>query len=230
MKPDGGPRRRNDDLHDIIVFRKAGGAGERFPIDRVTGRHGNAQHFPVQRTGGRKARGLARPNAGNAAGDTGPALAISPTRPEPAAQNGTCIIINQENVKVRNTWSTARLNNEPPDPNDPLSKDPFDQPLEPLPEVHELLVAWPDGEIHLIRKQTGHGNAPLVSSIDMSLEGEAWYQLRNGLVAGRTPIVSSGPPNRIVPIVNVASLEDDEPDPPASARESANIKGQQLAD
>jgi hypothetical protein len=209
MKLDGPARTRKDlrdDEHDIIVFRKVGGE-QRFAFDPASKEHEAPEPLPLSAPGGRKARDLGRPHTVRLA-DSGPALAISPTRPEPAAQNGTCIIINQENVRIRNTWTTARLNNEPNS-----TPDRFDKPLAGQAQAFEVLVAWPDGEVHLIRKQAGHGASPTVTPVDASTEGELWYQLRNGLVAGRVPLFNSEPRNQIVPVVNVASLQDDPDDP-----------------
>jgi hypothetical protein len=204
MKQDGKPSQLSDDEHDIIFFRKEG-TGERFPIDPGLHEHGAAKRFPIGDAGGRKARDLARPDAGSLPAHThvGPAMAIAPTRPEPASQNGTCVIINQENVAIRNTWSTARLNNEP----NPAAVDPFDGPLAPLRSTFEIAVAWPDGEVQLLQKKRGFGQTLTSTPLALGREGELWYQLRNGLVAGRVVLFVGG--SRVVPVVNVASLEDD---------------------
>jgi len=193
--------RKIDDTHDVVIVPRRGGV-QRFPVDREKGVYTEPpQDFPREQTGGRKARAVIKPSK-----EFGPAFAIAPTRPEPAAQNGTCVLINQHNVRIRNPWTAARLNNEPDA--DKVSEDPFDQPLPARDERHELevLLAGPAGKVYLVRKLAGA--APTITELaNMGMEGEIWYQLRSGFIAGSVRCFQEG---RVIPMVNVTSLEQGE--------------------
>ncbi len=187
-----------DDTHDVVIVPRRGGV-QRFPVDRQKGVYSEPpQEFPRNQTGGRKARAVIKPSK-----KFGPAFAIAPTRPEPAAQNGTCVLINQHNVRIRNPWTTARLNNEPAAGK--VTEDPFDRPLPNRDErdAFEVLLAGPEGKVYLVRKLDGA--APTITELpNMGLEGEIWYQLRNGFIAGSVHCFQEG---RVIPMVNVTSLE-----------------------
>lgn len=196
-----GEARKLDDTHDVVIVPRRGGV-QRFRVDREKGVYTEPpQEFARNETGGRKARAVIKPSK-----EFGPAFAIAPTRPEPAAQNGTCVLINQHNVRIRNPWTTARLNNEPDAEN--VSEDPFDQPLPPRDErfEFEVLLAGPAGKVYLVRKLTGA--APTITELpNMGMEGEIWYQLRSGFIAGSVHCFQEG---RVIPMVNVTSLEQGE--------------------
>ncbi len=189
---------RPDDTHDVVIVPKSGGV-QRFPVNRATGRYDQQpQEFPRSASGGRKARAVIDPSD-----RFGPAFAVAPTRPEPAAQNGTCVLVNQHNVRVRNPWTTARLNNEPA-AGDPAAQDPFNGPLPARDKVDafEVLLAGPAGKVYLVRKAAGA--APTIDELtDLGAEGEIWYQLRSGFIAGTVPCQREG---REIPMVNVTSL------------------------
>jgi hypothetical protein len=187
-----------DDIHDVVLLPESGGV-EKFPVDRATGRYNLPPvSFPRDQPGGRKARACVDPSH-----DFGPALAIAPTRPEPAAQNGTCILINQHNVRIRNPWTTARLNNEPADEQNG-GADPYDSPLpaSDLNDQFEILIAGPIGKIYLVQK--AQGAPPSIAELpNLGVEGDIWYHLRGGLVAGSVRCFQK---DRVIPMVNVTSL------------------------
>jgi len=187
-----------DDTHDVVLLPKVGGV-EKFPVDRTTGRYtARPVSYTRNQSGGRKARAVVDPS-----NRFGPALAIAPTRPEPAAQNGTCVLVNQHNVRIRNPWTTARLNNEPRPAESP-NDDPFNAPLPASDNTDgfELVVAGTQGKLYLVKKLPRKD--PTVAEIrDVGLEGEIWYQLRGGLVAGSAQCFQEG---RVIPVVNVTSL------------------------
>jgi hypothetical protein len=189
---------RDDDLHDIVVAPIAGGV-ERIPVDRGGGANRGRYDMPpeafgLDKNGGRKAHAVANPD-----GPFGPAFAVAPTRPEPAAQNGTCFIINQHNVRIRNPWTTARLNNEPN-----TAGDPFDRPLLARDKVDdfEILLAGPGGKIYCAEKK--NGALSLGELTDLGYEGDIWYQLRGGVVAGSASCFQKQ--GRVLPLVNITSL------------------------
>jgi hypothetical protein len=213
------PLAPNDDKHDVIILPKnvvkpeiAGQKQmvvQRFPIDRENGSYDGPEDLRVQIPGGRKARALAAPDE-----SYGPGLLVAPTRPEPAAQNGTCIIINQEHVRVRNAWTAARLNSEPQVvvSNDPAAvavaaaENQLIEPdiyLQPIPnrdrdEKFEMLIASGGGKIYYVRD--GQAPEPLEN---LGNEGEIWYQLRNGFVAGSVFCRQHG---KVLPMVNVLAI------------------------
>jgi len=187
-----------DDIHDVVIVPKSGSV-QRFEVNAETGVYEKPpQEFPRSETGGRKARAVIKPSK-----DFGPAFALAPTRPEPAAQNGTCVLINQHNVRIRNPWTTARLNNEPAA--DDVPEDPFDQPLPDRDrrDEFEVLLAGPAGRVYLVRKAMGA--APTITELpNMGVEGEIWYQLRSGFIAGSVHCFQE---NKVIPMVNIPSLE-----------------------
>lgn len=218
-----GPTLR-DDLHDVIILPKVpkvpkGQSGEkdppvafRFPIARNDGElgaeskagdYGPAEKLGAERPGGRKSRSLAAPDP-----SFGPAFALAPTRPEPAAQNGTCIIVNQEHVRIRNVWTAARLSSEPARQADgqqaaPVSTEP-DEYTQRLPDADratsfELLVAASQGKVFHVQ-----GDLAPRELGDLANESEIWYQLRNGFVAGSVYCRQLA---RVLPMVNVAALK-----------------------
>ncbi|HVV51350.1 MAG TPA: hypothetical protein VHO06_16895 [Polyangia bacterium] len=201
MKPDSPKTSKPlpDDIHDVVLVPEAGGV-ERFPVDRKTGRYDEPpENFTRDKPGGRKARAVLDPDPGI----FGPAFAVAPTRPEPAAQNGTCVLINQHNVQIRNPWTTARLNNEPPAGNE--LPDPYNAPLPPADKEDrfEILIAGPCGKVYLVHKEPG--SAPSIAELEnLGLEGEIWYQLRSGFIAGSIRCFQRD--NRVIPMVNVTSL------------------------
>ena len=201
MKPDSSEdeARKLDDTHDVVIVPRRGGV-QRFPIDREKGVYAEPpQEFPRNETGGRKARAVIKPSK-----EFGPAFAIAPTRPEPAAQNGTCVLINQHNVRIRNPWTSARLNNEP-GAGEPTEQDPFNRALPERDKGDEfdVLLAGPAGKVYLVRKMTGA--APTIMELpNMGMEGEIWYQLRSGFIAGSVHCFQE---NKVIPMVNVTSLE-----------------------
>ncbi|HYQ01864.1 MAG TPA: hypothetical protein VER96_24495 [Polyangiaceae bacterium] len=216
-----------DDLHDIIILPKnaadpATAAAEqavkprvqRFRINREKGKYEEKpEDLAASIPGGRKARALGAPDE-----RYGPGLVLAPTRPEPAAQNGTCIIVNQENLRIRNAWTAARLDNEPPAPKNegvpaaagPETAEPDEYKLR-LTAVDttvdfELLVASAEGKVFLVSN-----NKPPRELADMGREGEIWYQLRNGFIVGS---VFCRELDKVIPMVNVMSLiKVPEPDP-----------------
>jgi len=198
MQPDSNQK---DDSHDVVIV-PGSGIVQRFPIDRTKGVYKGVEAYPRSEPGGRKARAVVNPSD-----EFGPAFAIAPTRPEPAAQNGTCVLVNQHNVRIRNQWTTARLNNEPDaDPINPdlPDQDPFDQPLPEgdTSDAFEILIAGPKGKVYLVQKAAG--SAPSINPIpNLGTEGEIWYQLRGGFIAGSVRCFQEG---RVIPMVNVTSL------------------------
>lgn len=187
-----------DDLHDIVVAPKTGGV-ERIRVERLGAQRGRYLHAPkefdLSKNGGRKALAVANPDE-----KFGPAFAAAPTRPEPAAQNGTCFIINQHNVRIRNPWTTARLNNEPN-----AAPDPFDRPLpdEDRNDDFEVLLAGPGGKVYCAEKRDG--KTPSIKELtDLGREGDIWHELRGGLVAGTVKCFQLE--GRVLPLVNITSL------------------------
>jgi hypothetical protein len=204
-----------DDMHDVIILPKVRKSGEatspsrrpvfRFPIlrtndadtNRSAGEYDPPQKLGPEESGGRKARSLAAPDE-----DFGPAFAVAPTRPEPAAQNGTCIIVNQEHIRVRNVWTAARLSAEPGEAaSGPFEPDEYKAELPDLDrEVgFELLVAANHGIVYHAR-----GDGAPIPLADLGNESEIWYQLRNGFIAGS---VYCRQLKRVLPMVNVAALK-----------------------
>jgi hypothetical protein len=199
MKPDSSDVAAiPDDNHDVVIVPRRGGV-QRFPVNRATGVYDKLpQEYPRGDIGGRKARAVIDPSR-----KFGPAFAVAPTRPEPAAQNGTCVLVNQHNVRVRNPWTTARLNNEPAA--DGAEKDPFNValPSSDQSDAFEVLLAGPAGKVYLARKTAG-AVAPTIEELpDVGVEGEIWYQLRSGFIAGSVHCFHEG---KVIPMVNVTSL------------------------
>lgn len=194
-----GEARKLDDTHDVVIVPRRGGV-QRFRVDREKGVYTEPpQEFARNETGGRKARAVIKPSK-----EFGPAFAIAPTRPEPAAQNGTCVLINQHNVRIRNPWTTARLNNEPAS-SEAAAPDPFQQPLPDRDRSDEfdVLLAGPAGKVYLVRKLAGA--APTITELpNVGAEGEIWYQLRSGFIAGSVHCFQE---DKVIPMVNVTSLE-----------------------
>jgi hypothetical protein len=199
QKVDEDQARKLDDTHDVVIVPRRGGV-QRFRVDREKGVYTEPpQEFARSETGGRKARAVIKPSK-----EFGPALAIAPTRPEPAAQNGTCVLINQHNVRIRNPWTTARLNNEPAS-SQAAAPDPFQQPLPDRDQRDEfdVLLAGPAGKVYLVRKAAGA--APTITELgNVGVEGEIWYQLRSGFIAGSVHCFQE---DKVIPMVNVTSLE-----------------------
>lgn len=200
-KPDSSAdeARKLDDTHDVVIVPRNGSV-HRFPVNRETGAYDQSpQEFPRNETGGRKARAVIKPSK-----DFGPAFAIAPTRPEPAAQNGTCVLINQHNVRIRNPWTMARLNNEPAAGKE-AQQDPFQRalPARDKRDEFDVLLAGPAGRVYLVRKAAGV--APTITELtNIGVEGEIWYQLRSGFIAGSVHCFQEG---KVIPMVNVTSLE-----------------------
>lgn len=196
MRPDSMRNPLRDDMHDIIIVPQRGGV-ERLKVSDVGSYVGHdAARLNRASTGGRKSRAIAQPGE-----EFGPAIALSPTRPEPAAQNGTCTVVNQHNIRIRNPWTTARLNNEP----NPTLRDPYNDalPASDLDDTFEILVAGPLGKVYHVKK-TKDAAATVADLGDLRLEADIWYQLRNGFVAGSTRCFKLA--SRIIPMVNATAL------------------------
>jgi hypothetical protein len=195
MRPDSVKLPPQDDMHDLIIVPQRGGV-ERLRVTKEGSYEGNAaKELPSTAVGGRKSRAVAQPGE-----QFGPAMAISPTRPEPAAQNGTCNIVNQHNVRIRNPWTAARLNNEPS-----AAPDPYNGPLpkSDRQDAFDILIAGPMGKVYHVEKRADA--APTVSELhDLRYEGDIWYQLRNGFVAGSTRCFALD--GKLIPMVNVLAL------------------------
>lgn len=214
-----------DDQHDVIILPKNAvaprvGVGhaavQRFKINRATGRYLPPEELPAHVSGGRKARSLGAPGEGY-----GPGISLAPTRPEPAAQNGTCIIVNQQHLRICNAWTAARLDNEPPQrPTDASATVPDEPdiyreklPLRDQKSDFEMLVASGQGKVFLVKSNAEP------EPLDLTHESEIWYQLRNGFVAGS---VYCEKIKGVLPMVNVLSLVKVQEEAPVNAEARHN--------
>jgi len=125
----------------------------------------------------------------------GPAFSVLPNKPDPSTSQICCYLVNSENIRAANPWTTAAWSSEPnPDKITSLQAEPRKRDDEPL----DFLVAGPKGDVFRIQA----GVAPKALA-DLELESEVFVQLRNGLVAGSAFCVAA---NKVLPLVNISSL------------------------
>jgi hypothetical protein len=154
--------------------------------------------FPDRRDGGDRKR-------------RGPAFAVLPTKDDPAAQYGTCYVVNSEHFAGGNPWTWAAWNDGPDGATEPQDTNPWNHAWDK--DHFELLIAGPQGQVYHVKKEAGE-HPTCEGPIDLSGEEELWAQLREGLVAGSVEYRRG---RNVVPLVNVTAL--------APAPEAPSVKG-----
>jgi len=201
--------RDNHDVHVVL--------GERlftFPFNRDKAAEGGVpwdqpHEISFDEKGARRAQeavGLGLPPVGGVS--VGPAISAISRKPDPGSAHGTCYVINTNNLRLRTPWTAAEWSEEEGDALEPRwGKNRMEALLAgPQGRVVHVAVRWDDAG-------TCKANAQLVP---LAQNPEIWFQLRNGLIAGRVgyPPAADGGKAQTIPLVNVTSLTPDSEDGP----------------
>lgn len=133
--------------------------------------------------------------AGDSTEPRGPALSVLPNKPDPSTSQISCYLINSENIRAANPWTTAAWNSEP---NPGKITDLVDEPRTRDADDLDFLVAGPNGKVWRVQEQQNP-----IELADLGVEGEIFVQLRNGLVAGSVYCQDA---KKVLPLVNITSL------------------------
>ncbi|HYQ43744.1 MAG TPA: hypothetical protein VER11_17310 [Polyangiaceae bacterium] len=133
--------------------------------------------------------------AGDSTEPRGPAFSVLPNKPDPSTSQISCYLINSENLRAANPWTTAAWNSEP---NPGKITDLVAEPRNLDAKKLDFLVAGPDGKVWRVQEDKAPTELP-----SLGVESEIFVQLRNGLVAGSVYCEAA---NTVLPLVNVTSL------------------------